>query len=595
MRFGRTSKAVGTAAIAALALSACASSESGGNGDSTEGGSQGSGGTSSVTVAEVNQFTSFNSNSATGNVDINGTIEYLTQWDFNYLNNDLELERREEFGTYKKLSEDPLTIKYTINEGVVWSDGTPIDAGDLMLAWAVQSGHFDDAKTNDAGEVVSGNTYFAYAGSTSGLGLTDVPEIGDNGRSITMTYSKPYADWEIAFGVGLPAHVVAKGGGLENEQALTDLLLSAPEGDPENPAKRPKLKKVAEFWNSGFDTTTFPSNTGLTLSSGPFVVDSMVPDRSMTLVRNPKYDWGPEPKIDEIVIRYIPESPSQVQALQNGEVDIIAPQASGDIKASLEQLSGVEMLTGQQLAFDHIDLKYGGVFKDVDVRKAFMNTIPREQIVQSTIAQIIPDAKPRDSHIFDMGTPGYKASVKVNGSEDWQEVDIQKAKELLDGRTPEVKIMYNADNPNRVDAYTLIAESAEKAGFKVIDGGLPGNKWGAALTAGGWDATIFGWISSGVGVTGVPQLYGCGSSSNFTGFCDEKAQKAMDELIVTTDPQKQQELQITVDKRLFATGYGLPLFQTPGIFAHSDRIQGIEYMGNLTGVWWNFWEWEIAK
>lgn len=594
MRFGRTSKAVGTAAIAALALSACASSESGGNGDSTEGGStQASGGT--ITVAEVNPFTSFNSNSATGNVDINGTIEYLTQWDFNYPNNDLELQRNEEFGTYKKLSDDPLKVKYTINEGVVWSDGEPVDAGDLLLAWAVQSGHFNDAKTDDAGEVVSGTNYFAYAGSTEGLGLTDVPEVSDDGRTITLEYSKPFADWEVSYGMGLPAHVVAEKAGLADEQALVDLILSAPEGDPDNPQKRPELKKVADVWNTGFDTTTLPSDPGVYLSTGPFVVQDMVPDRSMTLVPNPEYDWGPKPKYDEIVIRYIGESPAQVQALQNGEVDIIAPQASGDIKASLEQLSGIEMLTGQQLAYDHIDLQYGGVFKDESVRKAFMHTVPREQIVQSTISQVIPDAKPRDSHVFDIGTPGYKASVPVNGSENYQEPDIAKAKELLDGRTPEVKIMYSKDNPNRVDAYTLIAESAEKAGFNVVDGGLPGNEWGAALTAGGWDATIFGWISDGVTVTSVLQLYGCGSASNFTGFCDDEAQKAMEELLVTTDPEKQQELQMVVDKRLFATGYGLPLFQTPGVFAHNDRIEGVEYMGNQTGVWWNFWEWEIAN
>lgn len=594
MRFGRTSKAVGAAAIAALALSACASTEGGGEGDGTGGSTQASGG-GAVTVAEVNGFSSFNANSATGNVDINSKIWYMTHGSFNYITNDLEVKPRGDYGSYEKLSDDPLTVKYTINEDVVWSDGTPIDAGDMMLAWAVQSGHFDDATTNEDGDVTSGNTYFSYAGSTSGLGLTDLPEVGEDGRSITMTYSEPYADWKIAFEVGLPAHVVAEGAGLADEQALTDLIMSTPEGDPENPQKRPEMKAVADYWNTAFDTTTLPSDPGMYLSSGPYVVDSMVADQSMTLVQNEKFTWGPEVKLDEITVRYIPEAPAQVQALQNGEVDIIAPQPSADTLQSLEAMNGIQLKTGNQLSFDHIDLNYSGVFKDVDVRKAFMNTIPRDAIVDATVKQINPDAAPRDSHIFDMGTDGYEAAVPVNGSEDWQQVDIEKAKELLDGKTPTVRIMYNADNPNRVDAYTLIAESAEQAGFKVVDGGLPNAEWGAALGNGTYDATIFGWISSGVGVTGVPQLYGCESASNFSGFCNEEAQKAMDELIVTLDPERQQELQIIVDTKLFETGYGLPLFQGPGIQAADERIDGFEYMSNQTGVFWNFWEWSIKE
>ncbi|WP_460455249.1 ABC transporter family substrate-binding protein [Arthrobacter monumenti] len=592
MRFSRSSRAATMAAVAALALSACASAES--DGDSSDGGSTTSPG-GNISVAEVGSFTSFNADSATGNVLINGKVDYLTHWGFNYVDKDLNIVRNEEFGTYKVLSKDPLTVKYTVNKGVVWSDGTPIDAGDLMLAWAVESGYFDDATTNENDKVTSGTKYFAYAGSTTGLGLTDLPKIGDDGRSITMTYSKPYADWEIAFNMDQPAHVVAKGGGLPDEQALTDLITSTPEGDPDNPQKRPKLKAVADFWNTAFDTTSLPSDPSMYLSSGPFIVESMTPDRSMTLVRNEKFDWGPEPKLDEITIRYISDANAQVQALNNGEVDVIAPQATADTLSSLKEIEGINIQQGLELAFKHIDLNYSGVFEEENVRKAFMHTIPRESILNATVKQIDPDAKPRDSHLFVPGTEGYKAAVPVNGSENYQNVDIEKAKELLDGATPKVRIMYSTGSPNTVDVYTLIAESAEKAGFEVIDGGLPSTKWGAALGSGTYDATIFAWVSPGVGVTGVPQLYGCDSASNFSGFCNQKAQKLMDELILTTDPERQQEIQVAIDSILFDTGYGLPLFQSAGISAADKRVEGLAYNPGLYGVWWNVWDWSISE
>ena len=588
MRFGRTSKAVGVAAIAALALSACA--ESGGGEDPGTGGEgEASGG--AVTVAEVNPFTSFNSDSATGNVDINGKVSYLTHQDFYYVNDALEVIRNEEFGTYEVTSEDPLTVEYTINEGVAWSDGEPIDAGDLLLSWAVQSGHFDDENP----EAETGTTYFAYAGATDGLGLTGLPEISEDGRTMTLEYTEPYADYEIAFGIlDTPAHVVATGGGLADEDALVELIQTAPAGDPESPEDRPELQAVAEYWNTAFDTTTLPSDPALYLSNGPYIVQDMTPDQSMTLVRNEDYAWGPEPALDEITIRYIGDANAQVQALQNGEVDIVQPQASADTLASLEAIDGIQILEGEELSFDHIDLNYSGVFEDENVRRAFMYTIPRDSIVESVIGPLDPEAEPRNSQIFDIGTEGYDAAVPVNGSQEFAEPNIEEATRLLDGATPEVRIMYNADNPNRVDAYTLIAESAEQAGFTVVDGGLPGNEWGAALGGGTYDATIFGWVSPGVGVNGVPQLYGCDSASNFNGFCDEEAQAAMDELIVTIDPAAQQELQVTVDTRLFETGYGLPLFQSIGINAADEAVQGLTFNPGLVGVWWNFWEWSVA-
>ncbi|MBD7995275.1 ABC transporter family substrate-binding protein [Arthrobacter sp. Sa2CUA1] len=597
MRFGRISKAVGVAAAAALALSACAANQGTTDNGSTD--SESTGG--SVRVVEVNAFSSFNSQTANGNVDVNGKIAYATHSGFNYITDELEVVPLEEFGSYEKVSDDPLTVKYTVNEGVNWSDGEPVDADDLMLLWAVNSGHFNDATLDDEGAVVSGTSYFDYAGDTSGLGLTNVPEVGDDGRSITMTYSEPFADWEVAFGlmsdggVNVPAHVVAEKAGLADGDALIKLIQESPAGDPANPAPvNEELKAVSDFWNTGFDTKSLPSDASLYLSNGPFIVSAIDPENSMTLVRNEDYTWGTEPKVDEINVRYIGDSPAQVQALKNGEVDIIAPQASADTVAQLEAIDGVTINSGNQLAYDHLDLNFSGVFAEQNVREAFMKTVPRDAIVDSIVKKLNPDAAPLNSQIFLADQPGYEESASNNGSSAYGEVDIEGAKELLAGATPEVRIMYNKDNPNRADAYTLIAESASQAGFKVVDGGLGASDWGSALGGGTYDASIFGWISSGVGVSSVPQLFKTGAASNYSGFSNPEADALMDQLIVETDVEKQRELQTQIDKLIWDSSFGLPLFQSPGVDAHSDSISGINsYMPNQTGVWWNFWEWEV--
>ena len=47
-----------------------------------------------------------------------------------------------------------------------------------------------------------------------------------------------------------------------------------------------------------------------------------------------------------------------------------------------------------------------------------------------------------------------------------------------------------------------------------------------------------------------------------------------------------------VDKHTFEDAYGLPLFQSVGYVATSDKIAGVDkYQPNQTGVFWNVSEW----
>src|SRR5690242_20299452 len=125
MRFGRISKAVGVTAVAAVALSACATQGGGSNTSTASAGAKQGG---SATVVEVNAFNTFNSNTADGNTDINSKISLATHWGFYYVDNQLKVVHNEKFGHYEKTSDNPLTVKYTLNDGVKWSDGTPVTA-----------------------------------------------------------------------------------------------------------------------------------------------------------------------------------------------------------------------------------------------------------------------------------------------------------------------------------------------------------------------------------------------------------------------------------------------------------------------------------
>lgn len=616
MKIRRISAAVALVAAGAIVLTACSNApgEEPTSPSTTAGGEPTTGGT--ITVAEVNQFFSFNPNTSNGNTDINSKLVVYPTWSwFNYVDGSSfaagnpQLIKDESFGTYEIVSEDPFVTKWTVNEGVKWSDGNPVDAGDLLLSWAFGSGHYNSPGADpDSGD--DDITYFDYAGDTGTLALTEFPEISDDGRSITFTYSEPAADWELAFVAGVPAHVVAKGAGLADEQALIDLLTAQADVAPTATAEDPQLRAVADFWNTGFDSTVLPSDPSLYLSTGPFIVSDIVENQSVTLVPNEAYTGANKPKVDSIIMRTIPDATAAVQALQNGDVDVIAPQSSADTLAALAQLDGVTVHQGDQLAYDHIDLTFnnGGPFdpatyggdadKALKVRQAFLKAIPRQAILDAIITPQKADASVLNSQLFVSSQAAYADSVANNGSADYPvEGDIDAAKALLAEAgvsNPTVRILYNINNPNRVNAYTLIASAATAAGFTVVD--LGDAKWGSLLGGGTYDASIFGWTNSGFGVSGVPQLFSSTGGGNFSGYANAKVDALTTEIVTTLDTDRQVEIQKEIDPYLFADAFGLPLFQSVGVDALSDKIGGIDsYNPNQAGVWWNTWDWTTTK
>ncbi len=589
----RSTRILGIVAAGALALTACASQgdtsdeATGGETDATTAPERTGG---IVTVAETNAFTSFNPSESSANMDINSKVVGMMRSDFIYIDNELNIVPDTSFGTVEKLSDEPLSVKYTINDTSVWSDGNAIDKGDMLLNWAILSGHFN-GPANDEG--VPEPSFFAPAGSTAGLENTDMPAF-EGDRTMTLTYSEPFVDWEIKYSMaGPPAHVVADRAGMTEEELITLLETATPGEENE------QLAAVAEVWNKAFNVKEMPTgeDVDLLLSSGPMIVTDFVPEQSITLKVNENYGGDLKANVDEITVRFIGDAAAAIAALRNGEVDIIAPQPSVDTIEEVKGIDGVTVLEGPQLSYDHVDLRFGvpeSPMADADVRKAFLMTLPREAILDRLIRTMTPDAPVVNSQIF-VPTDGdaYTSSAAQNGTDAFAQQDIEGAKALLAGKTPEIRIMYNNGNPNRVDSFAMIQEAATQAGFKVIDNGLPPAEWGAALVNPENDVTIFGWISPGVGNESIPQIFKTGGGGNYNGYSNAQVDTLADELMVTVDPARAQEIKEEVDSLLIADNYGLPLFQGPGLVAHSDSIGGIEYMPNQTGVWWNFWEWTV--
>jgi Bacterial extracellular solute-binding proteins, family 5 Middle. len=541
-----------------------------------------------VTIAQVNEATSFNYNTPQGNLDTNGVLNYLTTPQFYTLDANFKVIPNKDLGSYQKTSDNPLTVKYTLNKGDKWSDGKPITADDLVLGWAETSCYYDSATMDANGKVTKGTQYFVTAAGCPFA--TGLPTVSSDNLSITFQYDKPYVDWNIVSPIAQPAHVVAKAAGVSTAD-LTKAFLNTPKGDTTNPAPaNATLKKAADFVNTGYDATSLPSNKDLLVSGGPLMVSAWTPKQSMTLVKNPEYKGSHTIKFDKLVMRFIGDANAQVTALQNGEVDAIQPQASADTVKALQGASGTKVIQGDQVAYDHLDLNFkSSVFKDPTVRQAFLLTIPREQILDAIVKPVNPKAVVLDSQIWLPSQPQYSDAIKNNGSSAFDKVDIAKAKSLLAGKTPTVKILYNTGNPNRVNSFQAIQASAAKAGFKVVDGGSP--QWSTLLSGGAYDASIFGWINPGVGNAQLPQLFQIGNPGNYNNYNDKQASDLAVQSQSTLDVNKLTDIKNQLDALAFKDAYGLPLFQLPGLFATGSKLQGVQWFGGQTGIVWNIWDW----
>ncbi len=232
-----------------------------------------------IRAAVPTSFTSYNAASRTGGTDGNREIVHATNSRFSEVAADGTVAADPGYGTAKVVSRDPFTVEYTVAEGVRWSDGEPVDAADLLLAWAAGSGALDTPGFDPSGyvdETTGGYTgplpeqtvYFDAAADETLSHVTRTPEIGDGGRSITMVFDEYAPDWRRAFEVGLPAP-----SGLQlaldmsspgrAKQTLVDAVQDrAPE----------LLSPISDAWNRGFGVAEIAAHPDRAVGSRPYAI-----------------------------------------------------------------------------------------------------------------------------------------------------------------------------------------------------------------------------------------------------------------------------------------------------------------------------------
>jgi len=576
---GTAARAIALAAVSALGLAACATSSSGTSSSSSSTGSAASATTANTTItaAYEQEFGAYNNNTADQNAVKNTVVLNQVLRGFWYFGTDGTVQPDKEFGTFEKTADNPLTIKYTINDKAVWSDGTPIECSDIVLAWAANSNQFPTGKKNSDG---SEGQVFSTAGST-GYEDANVPQCNKGDKTVTLTYKTPFADWNSLFGGGsiLPAHI------LEKQSGVSDIIAAVKNKD------MAQLTKAGTFYNTGWIFKAGQYKQDIAPSAGPYQVSQWQAGQSITLVANPKW-WGTPPASKTVVIRYISQD-QQAQALQNGEVQIIQPQPNSDLLAQLKNIgNSINIQNKDQFTFEHYDFNFrkGNPFADLKVRQAFAKCLPRQTMVDNLIKPINPNAVVLNSLYAEPFQPNYQKFVSSNGSEAYKDVDIAGAKSLLGGKTVNVRIGYQTPNPRRTKEVALVRDSCGQAGFKVTDAGQS-DFFGNGLANGNWDVALFAWSGSAI-VTSNSSTYVTGGGNNNGKYSNPQVDSLTKQLNATLDPAKQADLQAQLDKIVFTQDLAsIPAFAFPGVNAADKKIKGVEYNPSQTDITWNMDKW----
>lgn len=568
---------------------------------------------SQVVVAVADPFTSANPDTSYGRgSDTNADVALLTSTGFGYPDEHGATVLDTSFGTAQLVTRTPMTVTYTVNQGVDWSDGTPIDAADLLLAWAANSGALNTPKFDDSRYVDA--TTGRYTGNFPldvvffdgrvGGGLEKAratPVVGADGRSLTVTFDSALPDWTTVLEPGVPAHLLArealhtKAGDAEAGKA------AVLEAIQKHDASR--LHAMANVWNNAYNLTATPRDPALLVSSGPYTIAKISGSR-VVLAANPRYTGTRRPTFEKMTLRVSPDPLETARLLAGGAVDVATPEPTTATAKALAAIPGVAVTTGSEARFEHLDLQFAqgkhATFTDERVRRAFLDTVPRRQIIaqlSSSSASGGGELKARqlDSFVLRYGADGYSQAIAENGSQAFASPDIAAAERLLTdagATSPEVCILYDPSNPRRVAEFQLIQKSADRAGFVVTD--CSSTDWQGLLgVEGNYDAALFAWDTTRLGPTAQATVFRSDAAlANFNHYSDPDSDAIIGQLAATDDPAQQVALLTRLDTRIWSQATGMPLYAYPTLTAVDARVSGVTRSALAGSVFWNAWSWK---
>ncbi len=419
-------------------------------------------------------------------------------------------------------SEDRLSFRFRLREHAVFHDGTPITSEDVAFS------------------ILAGKRYHPFHPMLEAVEAVETPDP----LTVQILLNRPFP-------------------------ILPVVLL---------PSLVPILPK--HVYGDGTPLPVHPANR-TPVGSGPFMLETLVPNQELRLKRNPRFFLPEKPLLERVTFRFFWDQSEVLYAMNSGSVDIY-PFASPLFLKHYVEASATIRTRAVPLLNPHLLIEYNLLskpFSDRKVREAIALAVDIRKLARNVDNRILPQygPLPPDSPYF--------SPVPFRQ-------DVELANRLLDEagypRGPEgTRFALPIDYIPGADFFPAVLQvlrsDLERVGIDVqIRAPSHFREWAQRVTSGHYQATLEGLFAWHDPVVGIHRLYVPNQSdrkaiwSNRTGYENPEVTSLLREASSTKDPGRRQALYGRFQKRVAEDYPALWLGAMPYLLVHSSDVLHLE-------------------
>lgn len=422
---------------------------------------------------------------------------------------------------------DDLHGYYDIRSDMKWSDGVPVTAKDVAYTLNAVK------KDSPAGVITGQLTNFESATATS-----------DTHVELTLSHPDATVIGEFGFWASIvPEHVFSKHG------------------------------SVAKFANDK------PEDW---VSAGPYVLTKVEQGQRYTLERVQSYPLvkGGVPGPAKVVYAIYPDVNSEILALRNGDVDLIANALPPSQVAGLQQDPALTVEEVPGLGYAHLAYNMDRKpLQDLAVRKALAETVDYQAIINVVLKGQATSTT--NSPIMPVLSNYYQAMTPYQFDPEAARKTLQDAGYQADGSGNfpiKLGLIYSLQDPVVSQWVSIVKEGAAKAGITIDLQGMDRNTWLAKANGGEFDIYAGDFAIMDDPTTNMTLTYLPGGAINYSHVNDPKLSKLIEEAQVATDQKVQIEKMQEAAKIVHDNVYDNILFSQKLFVAHSKSWSGFDVL-----------------
>jgi len=451
-------------------------------------------------------------------------------------------------------------LTYTLQANATWGDGVPVSTEDVLFTYEVGK----DPKSG----LSNGELYRR---------IVDLHAIDAKTFSVTqdrVDYEyQALGDFEV-----LPAHI---------ERAAF--------ADPANYRFRTR-----------YDTD--PANPGLYF--GPYRITELVPGSRVVLERNPTW-WGRPPAFERVVVSVVENTAALESNLLAGTIDMIpgeVGQISVDQALAFERRHGdrFAVLTKPGLFYEHVAPNLDNpILADLRVRQALLYGLDRagiseemyggKQPVADTIVHPLDWVHTDDGRKYPYDPAQARALLEAAGWHPGSD-GIRRTEK---GERLSLDLATTSGNRTRELLEQIMQSQWREIGVEVHLRNQPARVlFGDTLRKRAFDLALFGWVSAPENVPRselnsgeIPSAENAYRGQNNVGYRNPEMDKLMDEIEITLDRPKREQLWHRLQQIYAETLPDLPLFFRTDSSVLPKWLTGVTPTGhlNVSTLWIEDW------